>query len=78
MKTISPLGRATGDHIFFFESYWKNGIVETGPRQRSGGQVTQHGGFSAVESYDGKFLYYVKFLVDGHAVDWRHRRANRR
>ena len=28
-------------------------------------QVTQHGGFSAVESYDGKYLYYVKFFSPG-------------
>ena len=28
-------------------------------------QVTQHGGFSALESYDGKYLYYVKFFSPG-------------
>jgi Tol biopolymer transport system component/DNA-binding winged helix-turn-helix (wHTH) protein len=28
-------------------------------------QVTQHGGFSAVESYDGRYLYYVKFFSPG-------------
>jgi hypothetical protein len=28
-------------------------------------QVTQHGGFSALESYDGKHLYYVKFFSPG-------------
>jgi Tol biopolymer transport system component len=28
-------------------------------------QITQHGGFTAVESYDGKDLYYTKFFTTG-------------
>jgi Tol biopolymer transport system component/DNA-binding winged helix-turn-helix (wHTH) protein len=28
-------------------------------------QITQHGGFSGVESYDGRYLYYVKFFCSG-------------
>jgi hypothetical protein len=28
-------------------------------------QITQHGGFSGVESYDGRYLYYVKNFYSG-------------
>ena len=28
-------------------------------------QITQHGGFSAFESYDGRYLYYAKFFTPG-------------
>jgi len=28
-------------------------------------QITQHGGFSGIESYDGRYLYYVKFFSSG-------------
>ena len=28
-------------------------------------QITQRGGFSGVESYDGRYLYYVKFFCSG-------------
>ena len=28
-------------------------------------QITQHGGFFGVESYDGRYLYYVKYFCSG-------------
>src|SRR5262249_1895682 len=43
---------------------WKHDLG-TGVEAR----ITQHGGFSAFESYDGRYLYFVKFNSSGSI--WR-------
>lgn len=55
-----------GKSIYFSSN--RTGSMELWKQDLGSGvtvQVTQHGGFSAVESYDGQYLYYVKFFSPG-------------
>ncbi len=61
-----PTWSRDGKSIYFSSN--RTGRMELWKQDLGSGvaaQVTQHGGFSAVESYDGKFLYYVKFFSPG-------------
>jgi Tol biopolymer transport system component len=61
-----PTWSRDGKSIYFSSN--RTGRMELWKQDVGSGvaaQVTQHGGFSAVESYDGKYLYYVKFFSPG-------------
>jgi Tol biopolymer transport system component len=61
-----PTWSRDGKSIYFSSN--RTGRMELWKQDLGSGvaaQVTQHGGFSAVESYDGKYLYYVKFFSPG-------------
>jgi Tol biopolymer transport system component/DNA-binding winged helix-turn-helix (wHTH) protein len=61
-----PIWSRNGKAVYFasdrtgrFE-LWKQDIASAVSTQ-----ITQHGGFSGVESYDGRYLYYVKYFCSG-------------
>ena len=61
-----PTWSRDGKSIYFSSN--RTGRMELWKQDLGSGvadQVTQHGGFSALESYDGKYLYYVKFFSPG-------------
>ena len=61
-----PTWSRDGKSIYFSSN--RTGRMELWKQDLASGvaaQVTQHGGFSAVESDDGKYLYYVKFFSPG-------------
>jgi Tol biopolymer transport system component len=61
-----PTWSRDGKSIYFSSN--RTGRMELWKQDLGSGvvdQVTQHGGYSALESYDGKYLYYVKFFSPG-------------
>jgi Tol biopolymer transport system component/DNA-binding winged helix-turn-helix (wHTH) protein len=61
-----PIWSRNGKAIYFASDrtgryeLWKQDVASAVSTQ-----ITQHGGFSGVESYDGRYLYYVKFFCSG-------------
>jgi len=61
-----PIWSRNGTAVYFTSDrtgryeLWKQDLVSSTLTQ-----ITQHGGFSGVESYDGRYLYYVKFFCSG-------------
>jgi Tol biopolymer transport system component len=61
-----PTWSRDGKSIYFSSN--RTGRMELWKQDLGSGvaaQITQHGAFSAIESYDGKYLYYVKFFSPG-------------
>jgi Tol biopolymer transport system component len=64
-----PTWSANGEYVYFTSN--RSGAAQIWRVSASGGQparVTQHGGYVALESSEGKFLYYVK---DDQPGIWR-------
>ena len=77
-----PTWSRDGKSIYFSSN--RTGRMELWKQDLGSGvadQVTQHGGFSALESYDGKYLLLREVLQSrnlAHAANWRRRGANHR
>jgi len=61
-----PIWSRNGKAVYFASNrtgryeLWKQDIASA-----ISTQITRHGGFSGVESYDGRYLYYVKYFRSG-------------
>jgi Tol biopolymer transport system component/DNA-binding winged helix-turn-helix (wHTH) protein len=61
-----PIWSRNGKAIYFASN--RTGRFELWKQDIASGvasQITQHGGFSGAESYDGRYLYYVKYFCSG-------------